>query len=127
MLKGATDAGLVRTNYMTLYADYIQFDVTPFNTSDNPAKPGDVVETETSGIPAKFVKDLNYQIEWVNTNTGEVVKTCDPVDAEANTELPSCQLDTGDTKLFPNGIDSTTTFAANLYPCLLYTSPSPRD
>ena len=115
-IGGITDAGLMRTNYMTLYADYIQFDVTPFNTSDNPAKPGDVVETKTSGIPSKFVKDLNYQIEWVNTNTGEVVKTCDAVEAAADTSLPSCQLDTGDAELFPDGITSTTTFAANLYP-----------
>ena len=113
---GITDAGLIRTNYMTLYADYIEFDVTPFNTSSNPAKPGDVVETKTSGIPSKFVKDLNYQIEWVNTNTGEVVKTCDAVEAAADTSLPSCQLDTGDTELFPDGVQSTTTFAANLYP-----------
>ncbi|MCG7273330.1 YPDG domain-containing protein, partial [Corynebacterium afermentans] len=111
------EAGLVRTNYMTLYADYIKFDVTPHNTSDNPAKPGDKVETKTSGIPSEFVKDLNYQIEWVNTNTGEVVKTCDEVEAAAaDTSLPSCPLDTGDTELFPDGIDSTTTFAANLYP-----------
>ena len=115
-IGGITDAGLIRTNYMTLYADYIQFDVTPFNTGDNPAKPGDVVETETSGIPSEFVKDLNYQIEWVNTNTGEVVKTCDAVEAAADTSLPSCQLDTGDTELFPDGVQSTTTFAANLYP-----------
>ena len=110
------EAGLVRTNYMTLYSDYTVFDVLEYDTQNNPAKPGDVVETKTSGLPTKFVDDLKYQIEWVNTNTGKVVKTCDAVAADANTTIPSCPLDTGDKELFPDGINETTTFAANLYP-----------
>ena len=116
MLKGLTDAGLVRTNYMTLYSDYTVFDVVEHDTHDNPAKPGDVVNTKTSGLPTKFVDDMKYQIEWVNTNTGEVVKTCDAVEAAEDTTIPSCQLNTGDEELFPEGINETTVFAANLYP-----------
>lgn len=110
------EAGLARTNYITLYSDYTVFDVENYDTQENFAKPGDVAPTKTSGLPTKFVDGLKYQIEWTDTNTGEVVHTCDVVAADANTSIPSCDLDTGDKELFPNGITETTTFAATLYP-----------
>ena len=106
----------LRTAYLSLYADYATFDVTPYDTTEKPAKPGDVAETETTGLPAKFVNDLNYVIEWVNVDTGEVVKTSDPMPADPTGKLPSFPLDTGDKTLFPDGIDTSTTFRADLYP-----------
>ena len=106
----------LNTAFLSMYADYATFDVTPYDTGANWAKPGDVAETETGGLPAKFVKNLNYVIEWVNADTGEVVNTSEPMAADANGTLPSFPLNTGDAKLFPDGIDKTTTFRADLYP-----------
>ena len=106
----------LRTSFISLYADYATFDVTPYDSAENWAKPGDVAETETGGLPTKFVNNLNYVVEWVNTDTGEVVTTSEPMAAAANGTLPSFPLNTGDAELFPNGIDKTTTFRADLYP-----------
>ena len=106
----------LNTAFLSLYADYITFDVTPYDSAENWAKPGDVAETKTNGVPTKFVNNLNYQIEWVNADTGEVVDTSPLLKAGPNGELPSFPLNTGDAELFPNGIDKTTTFRADLYP-----------
>ncbi|QRQ67334.1 YPDG domain-containing protein [Corynebacterium tuberculostearicum] len=106
----------LNTSFLSLYADYITFDVTPYDTAENWAKPGDVAETDTKGVPTKFANNLKYEIEWVNTDTGKVVDTSEPLKADANGELPSFPLDTGDEDLFPDGIDKTTTFRADLYP-----------
>ena len=95
-------------NRNVIYSDYTVFDVLEYDTHQNPAKPGDKVETKTGGLPTKWVDGLEYQIEWVNGDTGEVVKTCDPIGA-VNGSIPSCQLDT-------TGVESTTTFTAYLYP-----------
>ncbi|WP_210385585.1 YPDG domain-containing protein, partial [Corynebacterium sp. HMSC08F01] len=109
-------AGRLANNNMILYSDYTVFDVLEYDTQQNYAKPGDVAETFTSGLPSKFVEGLKYEIEWVNTETGEVVHKCDAVAAKTDTTIPSCALDTGNKELFPDGITKTTTFAANLYP-----------
>ncbi|MCG7297425.1 YPDG domain-containing protein, partial [Corynebacterium afermentans] len=106
----------LNTSFISLYADYVTFDVTPYDTAENWAKPGDVAETNTQGVPTKFANNLNYVIEWVNADTGEVVSTSEPMEAGPNGELPSYPLDTGLEELFPNGIDKTTTFRADLYP-----------
>ena len=106
----------LRTSFLSLYADYVTFDVTPYDTAENWAKPGDVAETKTNGVPTQFVDNLNYEIEWVNADTGEVVDTSPLLKAGPKGELPSFPLDTGDEELFPNGIDKTTTFRADLYP-----------
>ena len=106
----------LNTAFISLYADYVTFDVTPYDTAENWAKPGDKAETETNGVPKQFVNNLNYQIEWVNTDTGKVVDKSPLLKAGPNGELPSFPLDTGDEELFPNGIDKTTTFRADLYP-----------
>ncbi|TRX44915.1 hypothetical protein FNY88_12770, partial [Corynebacterium guaraldiae] len=116
MQEAPSDAGLVRTNYMTLYSDYNVFDVTPYDTQQNFAKPGDVAETRTSGLPTQFVDGMKYQIEWVNAKTGKVVKTSEVMAAKPDSTLPSFPLDTGDKELFKDGIKETTTFVANLYP-----------
>ena len=106
----------LRTSFLSLYADYVTFDVTPYDTAENWAKPGDVAETKTNGVPTQFVNNLNYEIEWVNADTGEVVTKSPLLKAGPKGELPSFPLDTGDEELFPNGIDKTTTFRADLYP-----------
>ena len=106
----------LNTAFISLYADYVTFDVTPYDTAENWAKPGDVAEANTKGVPTKFANNLKYEIEWVNADTGEVVTTSEPLEAGPNGELPSFPLDTGDEELFPDGIDKTTTFRADLYP-----------
>ena len=112
----SVQAGRLANNNIGLYSDYTVFDVLEYDTQQNYAKPGDVAETSTSGLPSKFVEGLKYEIEWVNTNTREVVKTCEAQAAKGDTTIDSCPLDTGDKELFPDGITQTTTFAANLYP-----------
>ena len=109
-------AGRLANNNIALYSDHTVFDVLEYDTQQNYAKPGDVAETFTSGLPKQFVDGLKYEIEWVNTNTGKVVHKCDAQAAKGDTTIDSCPLDTGDKTLFPDGITSTTTFAANLYP-----------
>ena len=106
----------LRTSFISLYADYVTFDVTPYDSAENWAKPGEVAETDTKGVPTEFVNNLKYEIEWVNADTGKVVSTSDPMKAGPKGELPSFPLDTGDAELFPDGIDKTTTFRADLYP-----------
>ena len=106
----------LNTAFLSLYADYVTFDVTPYDSAENWAKPGEVAETDTKGVPTKFANNLKYEIEWVNADTGEVVDTSELLEADANGELPSFPLDTGDEDLFPDGIDKTTTFRADLYP-----------
>ena len=114
MVYGPGDAYLLENRHV-IYSDYIVFDVLGYDTRDNPAKPGAVVETKTSDLPTRWVDGLQYQIEWVDQETGKVVKTCDPVDPQPNGTIPSCQVDTGDQSLFPEGIQTTTTISAYLY------------
>ncbi len=114
MVYGAGEHYLLENRHV-LYSDYVVFDVLEYDTRDNPAKPGAKVDTKTGGLPTQWVDGLQYQIEWVNQETGKVVHTCDPVAPEAGGTIPSCQLDTGDQTLFPNGIQSTSTFTAFLY------------
>ena len=49
-------AGRLANNNMILYSDYTVFDVLEYDTQQNYAKPGDVAETFTSGLPSKFVE-----------------------------------------------------------------------
>ncbi|OFN78701.1 YPDG domain-containing protein, partial [Corynebacterium sp. HMSC074E01] len=95
-------------NRNVIYSDYVVFDVLEYDTRQNPAKPGAKVETKTGGLPNQWVDGLQYQIEWVNQETGEVVHKCAPEDPKAG-KISSCQLDT-------TGVKSTTTFTAYLYP-----------
>ena len=108
LVYGAGEPYLLANRHV-IYSDYTVFDVLEYDTRENPAKPGAKVETETAGLPTDWVEGLQYQIEWVNGETGEVAKTCDPVSPEANGTIPSCQLDT-------TGVETTTTFTAYLYP-----------
>ena len=114
MVYGAGEHYLLENRHL-LYSDYIVFDVLDYDTREIPARPGAVVETKTSGLPTRWVDGLQYQIEWVDQETGKVVKTCDVVSADANGTIPSCQVDTGDQSLFPEGIQTTTTISAYLY------------
>ena len=115
IVYGAGENYLLENRHI-VYSDYTVFDVLKYDTRQNPAKPGAKVDTKTGGLPTQWVDGRQYQIEWVNQETGKVVKTCDAMAADPNGSIPSCQLDTGDEKLFPGGIESTTTFTAILYP-----------
>ena len=96
-------------NRNVIYSDYVVFDVLKYDTRQNPAKPGAKVDTKTAGLPIQWVDGLQYQIEWINQETGEVVHTCAPEDPKANGIIDSCQFDT-------TGVKSTTMFTAYLYP-----------
>ncbi|MCZ9294582.1 YPDG domain-containing protein [Corynebacterium meitnerae] len=112
---GAGEPYLLENRHI-VYSDYTVFDVLEYDTHKNPAKPGDKADTKTGGLPITWAEGLQYQIEWVDGNTGKVVKTCAPESPKAPGTIESCQLDTGDKEIFPDGIKSTTTFTAYLYP-----------
>ena len=112
---GAGEPYLLENRHI-VYSDYTVFDVLEYDTHKNPAKPGGKADTKTGGLPITWAEGLQYQIEWVDGNTGKVVKTCAPESPKAPGTIESCQLDTGDKEIFPDGIKSTTTFTAYLYP-----------
>ncbi|WP_297564701.1 Rib/alpha-like domain-containing protein [uncultured Arcanobacterium sp.] len=85
------------------------FDVYPYNITDNFAKPGDTAHTATTGLPTEAVNKLQYQIEWTETETGKVVKTCDAVSADRNGGLPSCDYQVA------ADLKGTTSYTAILY------------
>ncbi|MBS6346318.1 MAG: hypothetical protein KH408_02985, partial [Alloscardovia omnicolens] len=96
---------------LALYPDYVNFRVTDGKDILNSGVPGDVAETETSGLPNQFADGVKYQIEWTNTSTGKVVATGPVVAANADGTIPSFPLKTADL-----GLTKTTNFTATLYP-----------
>ena len=78
----------------------LKFDVVDKNTTDNWAKIGDKVQTDTAGLPLS--DNLSYYIEWYDKD-GNVVKTCEPAKADSANKIPSCEFEvpkdakTGDT------------------------------
>ncbi|MCO6395329.1 YPDG domain-containing protein [Corynebacterium sp. MC-17D] len=74
---------------IALVPQALKIDVVQKNTTDNFAMIGDTIQTDTSGLP--ITEDLNYCIEWFDS-WGESVKKCDPVNADAATKIPSCEL-----------------------------------
>ncbi|SPT75539.1 Rib/alpha-like repeat [Arcanobacterium haemolyticum] len=96
---GPTTDGYTGWN-IALAPQALKFDVVDKNTTDNWAKVGNTVQTDTSGLP--ITQDLSYYIQWVDKN-GKVVKTCETAKADAATKIPSCPLkvpadaQTGDT------------------------------
>ncbi|WP_293778478.1 Rib/alpha-like domain-containing protein, partial [uncultured Corynebacterium sp.] len=78
----------------------LKFDVVDKNTTDNWAKIGDKVQTDTAGLPLS--DNLSYYIEWYDKD-GNVVKTCAPAKADSASKIPSCEFEvpkdakTGDT------------------------------
>ena len=96
---------------LAAYPDYVNFRVTDGKDILNSGVPGDVAETETSGLPNQFVGGVKYQIEWINTSTGKVVATGPVVAANADGTIPSFPLKTAGL-----GLTKTTNFTATLYP-----------
>lgn len=96
---------------LAAYPDYVNFRVTDGKDILNSGVPGDVAETETSGLPNQFVGGVKYQIEWINTSTGKVVATGPVVAANADGTIPSFPLKTAGL-----GLTKTTNFTAALYP-----------
>ena len=96
---------------LAVYPDYVNFRVTDGKGILNSGVPGDIAETETSGLPNQFAGGVKYQIEWTDTSTGKVVATGPVVAANADGTIPSFPLKT--TGL---GLTKTTNFTATLYP-----------
>lgn len=57
---------------LAVYPDYVNFRVTDGKGILNSGVPGDIAETETSGLPNQFAGGVKYQIEWTDTSTGKV-------------------------------------------------------
>ncbi|WP_415829873.1 YPDG domain-containing protein, partial [Helcobacillus massiliensis] len=68
-------------NYAIVARTQVDLQITNYDVSDNPARPGDTAELDFTGV----MPPLASKIEWVDSN-GEVVKTCDPVTSEAEAE-----------------------------------------
>ena len=96
---------------LAVYPDYVNFRVTDGKGILNSGVPGDIAETETSGLPNQFAGGMKYQIEWTDTSTGKVVATGPVVAANADGTIPSFPLKTAGL-----GLTKTTNFTATLYP-----------
>ena len=96
---------------LAVYPDYVNFRVTDGKGILNSGVPGDIAETETSGLPNQFAGGVKYQIEWTDTSTGKVVATGPVVAANADGTIPSFPLKTAGL-----GLTKTTNFKATLYP-----------
>ena len=96
---------------LAVYPDYVNFRVTDGKGILNSGVPGDIAETETSGLPNQFAGGVKYQIEWTDTSTGKVVATGPVVAANADGTIPSFPLKTAGL-----GLTKTTSFTAMLYP-----------
>ena len=96
---------------LAVYPDYVNFRVTDGKDILNSGVPGDIAETETSGLPNQFAGGVKYQIEWTDTSTGKVVATGPVVAANADGTIPSFPLKTAGL-----GLTKTTNFTATLYP-----------
>ena len=96
---------------LAVYSDYVNFRVTDGKGILNSGVPGDIAETETSGLPNQFAGGVKYQIEWTDTSTGKVVATGPVVAANADGTIPSFPLKTAGL-----GLTKTTNFTATLYP-----------
>ena len=96
---------------LAVYPDYVNFRVTDGKGILNSGVPGDIAETETSGLPNQFAGGVKYQIEWTDTSTGKVVATGPVVAANADGTIPSFPLKTAGL-----GLTKTTKFTATLYP-----------
>ena len=96
---------------LAVYPDYVNFRVTDGKGILNSGVPGDIAETETSGLPNQFAGGVKYQIEWTDTSTGKVVATGPVVAANADGTIPSFPLKTAGL-----GLTKTTNFTATLYP-----------
>ena len=96
---------------LAVYPDYVNFRVTDGKGILNSGVPGDIAETETSGLPNQSAGGVKYQIEWTDTSTGKVVATGPVVAANADGTIPSFPLKTAGL-----GLTKTTNFTATLYP-----------
>ena len=96
---------------LAVYPDYVNFRVTDGKGILNSGVPGDIAETETSGLPNQFAGGVKYQIEWTDTSTGKVVATGPVVAANADGTIPSFPLKTAGL-----GLTKTTNFTATLHP-----------
>ena len=96
---------------LAVYPDYVNFRVTDGKGILNSGVPGDIAETETSGLPNQFAGGVKYQIEWTDTSTGKVVATGPVVAANADGTIPSFPLKTAGL-----GLTKTPNFTATLYP-----------
>ena len=96
---------------LAVYPDYVNFRVTDGKGILNSGVPGDIAETETSGLPNQFAGGVKYQIEWTDISTGKVVATGPVVAANADGTIPSFPLKTAGL-----GLTKTTNFTATLYP-----------
>ncbi|EFL93400.1 Rib/alpha-like domain-containing protein [Mobiluncus curtisii] len=92
-----------------LYPEYVDFDVNPYNTTDNLAKRGDTAGTTTTGLPKAWNNSTTYQIEW--SAEGEVVPggSCEKQRPNAMGDLKSCPL------TVPANLERKTTYTAKLY------------
>ncbi|MDO4411649.1 hypothetical protein [Cutibacterium sp.] len=112
---GWTTINMATTNYDMRNIDFaiaagdIDFEVTPFNTTDKPAHPGDTAHTTAVNIPTKFSDNLNYRIQWKAAGAKDVIAECKGLHPESNGTLQSCDF------TVPKELDKSTIYTAYLY------------
>ncbi|WP_181377468.1 YPDG domain-containing protein [Pseudoglutamicibacter cumminsii] len=107
MVHTVTDGG-PRSNYVNSLDFQLRqtsrgFDVTPYNTTDNPAAPGDTAKTDTFGL----IPNTGHVIVWTDSE-GKEVHRC-----EANSDnlgvIPSCDFQV------PEDLAKDTLYTATVY------------
>ena len=107
MVHTVTDGG-PRSNYVNSLDFQLRqtsrgFDVTPYNTTDNPAAPGDTAKTDTFGL----IPNTAHVIVWTDSE-GKEVHRC-----EANSDnfgvIPSCDFQV------PEDLAKDTLYTATVY------------
>lgn len=86
--------GVLTPNYTSyndvkfaLQQEQLIFDVTPYDSFDNYAAPGETATANVAGLPNAFAGNNKYAIEWTNSK-GEVVVPAAPVNVSADGTIP---------------------------------------
>ena len=109
---GSFGLGVTNALNSTLEADFVlgvndvNFNITNYDTDANTAKPGDIAQTKTEGLPYSKTSD-SFRIVWYDKD-GKVVKEGKAQKPSSTGAIESEPFDT-------TGITKTTEFTAKLY------------
>ncbi|MGQ7407988.1 YPDG domain-containing protein, partial [Streptococcus suis] len=91
-----------------LYPEQIIFDVTPYDSFNNFAAPGETAIANVDGLPNAFAGNQQYAIEWTDSK-GNVVVAATPVNVLTDGTIPSVPF------TVPADLVGTETYTAKLY------------
>ncbi|MDW8743715.1 YPDG domain-containing protein, partial [Streptococcus suis] len=91
-----------------LYPEQIIFDVTPYDSFNNIAVPGETATANVAGLPNAFAGNQKYAIEWTDSK-GNVVVAATPVNVKTDGTIPGVPF------TVPADLVGTETYTAKLY------------